>query len=58
VADSDGDGLQDGDETSGLTDPKKDDTDDDAWTDGAEVAGDTDPLDPRDFPGSRQDGPP
>ena len=44
--DSDGDGLADGDEIAGGTDPDDPDSDDDGLDDGDEVAAGTDPLDP------------
>ncbi len=49
--DTDGDGLQDGDEvhTHG-TDPNAADSDGDGWDDGDEVGDNTDPLDSADHP--------
>jgi MYXO-CTERM domain-containing protein len=44
--DTDGDGLDDGDETATGTDPLDDDSDDDGITDGHEVDLGTDPTDP------------
>ncbi len=48
VADTDGDGLMDGQEHTLGTDPGVADTDGDGESDGAEVNGNTDPLDPND----------
>jgi len=50
VADRDGDGLGDSEETRIGTDPGVADTDGDGWLDGTEVAAGTDPLDPRSHP--------
>lgn len=50
LADSDGDGLTDGDELENHgTDPTNDNTDGDALGDGDEAIAGTDPLDPSDF---------
>ena len=44
-SDSDGDGIDDGDEVSGGTDPIDSDSDDDGINDGDELSGGTDPVD-------------
>jgi len=52
VADTDNDGLSDGQEVTRIgTDPLVTDSDADGFTDGAEVDASTDPLDPADYPG-------
>ena len=52
--DSDGDGVDDGDEIAlangSVTNPNDADTDDDYWVDGLELAESTDPLDDQSFP--------
>ncbi|MFC1691547.1 hypothetical protein ACFL0W_05195, partial [Nanoarchaeota archaeon] len=53
IADTDGDGLLDGEEVYDYhTNPNKQDTDGDGFTDKEEIDAGTDPLDPNDYPGA------
>jgi uncharacterized repeat protein (TIGR02543 family) len=57
-ADTDGDGVSDGDEVHGspATNPLNPDTDGDGYTDGQERDAGTNPLNPSDYPGSNSGG--